>query len=252
MTACLLGSRKVESYEGTNPTTMGVDVGDAKGIHVRIDEQLPARRPGELNPRRALWIGTVSSFEAVAELIDRFRVHMVAVDANPERRSARWLRGTFPGRVVLVEFSLPLADPLKLDTDDAGVPLRAVVNRTDAIDGMMDSIRRGRNWPLAPQDLPTGWMAQMKALVRKSDVDTRGRPFRHYVTTGTDGDDFAFADVYGLVATELWRAMGAAQARLVAAQGKVLGERELGHRGVNLTGMGGGGEYTPGFGEDVR
>lgn len=250
MAAALLGEAPAASYNGLNPTTMGVDIGDEKGIHVRVDEQLPAGPRGGLNPRRALWIGTVTSFEEVAGLIDRFGVHVCVVDANPERRYARLLRGVYPGRVLLCEYGGPFEDPLKLTTDDAGVPLQVRVNRTDAIDGMMDSIRQGRNRPLLPQFLPAGWMAQMKALVRKQDTDTKGRPYRHYVTTGTNGDDFAHADVYALVATEMWRALGAAQRRLVEAQGRPMTNREVGMQGVNLSGLGNGDvDYRPGFGE---
>jgi hypothetical protein len=232
--ACSFGiRRRVERYVGANPTTMGVDVAGERDLNVWIDEQLPPEQDGIPNPRQALWIGTASSFEEVAQMIDRFRVHMVAVDSNPERRFAKLLRATYPGRVVLVEYaSLNDADPLKLEVDDVGVPLKARVNRTDAIDGMMDAIRQVRSRPL--QDPPPGWMAQMKSLHRVTRLDKKGRPYREYVTTGTDGDDYAHAGVYALVATELWRALGSAGVILAERSGRPLPDEEFGLRRVNL------------------
>lgn len=226
-------ARAVESYTGPYPTTMGIDVGDEKGIHVWIDEQLPQERADMPNPRRALWIGKVSSFEEAARLMDVFRVSVAAVDYNPERRLARSLRGAYPGRVVLVEFATTFnSDPMKLDMDPADVPLRALVNRTDMLDAMMDAIRQQRSRPL--QAVPQGWAEQMKSLVRKTTVNTRGQPVRTYETTGSAGEDYAMAAGYAVVATELWRAFGQAQALLVAQQGHILREQEMGFRPVRL------------------
>lgn len=231
--ACSFGEEQVEMYAGPLPTTMGVDVAGERDLNVQIDAQLPPEAPGIPNPRQTLWCGRCSTFEQVAELIQLFRVHVVAVDSNPERRMAKALRATFPGRVVLVEYATTHDAPtLKLEADDVGVPLKVRVNRTDAIDGMMDAIRHVRQRPLRTP--PPGWAAQMKALVRKTELDTKGRPFRHYVTTGTEGDDYAHTATYALVATELWRAFGLVQQQLEEAQGHHLPDEEMGFSRVRL------------------
>lgn len=244
--AMSFGIERVEAYYGGNPTTMGVDVAGERDLNVQIDEQLPPERENVPNPRRTLWCGTCESFEEVCDLIERFNVHVVAVDGNPERRMGRTLRATYPGRVVLVEYTDPLAEPLMLKNDDDGMPLMAKVNRTDAIDAMMDAIRQVRQIPLRTP--PAKWKAQMKALVRRTELDAKDRPIRRYVTTGTDGDDYAHCATYALVATELWRAFTRAQQQLAAQRGRRMPDEELGFKRVSLAGMGD--AYTPGLGEE--
>lgn len=246
--AAALGlERAVHAYTGPNPTTMGVDIGDSKGIHIQIDEQLPAEGGERMNPRRTLWVGTVQTWDEIAQLVRLFNVAVVALDYNPERRDARTLREQFYGRVVMVEFATAYgAAPMDLKLDDNGVPLRALVSRTDMLDGMMDAIRTRRSRPLQPQAWPVKWATQMKALHRKAELDTKGRPFYTYDTTGSDGDDYAFAAGYALIATELWRAFGWAHEQIVASQGRPVGEEEIGFRRVQL-GMGVH-DYDPGMG----
>jgi hypothetical protein len=94
---------------------------------------------------------------------------------------------------------------------------------------------------------PAKWKAQMKALVRRTELDSKDRPIRRYVTTGTDGDDFAHCATYALVATELWRSFARAQQQLAAARGRYMPDEELGFNRVRLTGDAA--DYTPGLGE---
>jgi len=235
MRACGLGlPRRVESYTGRNPTTMGVDVGDRKGIHVTIDEQLPAPVEGVLNPRQTLWCGIVKSWDEVAEKMELFRVHMAAIDMNPERRWVRLLRAHFPGRVVGVEYEWnPSAPPFVLESDPAGVPEKVRVYRTDAIDGMMDAVRQVRWRPL--QVPPPQWLEQMQALRRKLEIDPKKlRPFWIYEETGNAGADFAHSAVYAMIATELWRTQVGLQAQALQARGHVLPDAEMGFRRLRL------------------
>lgn len=253
LAACELGGPKVEAYVGFNPITMGVDVAGERDLNVWIDEQLAPEHPSIPNPRRALWIGTCSSFEQLVKLVEAFRPAVIAIDSNPERRMAKALRSTFaPGRVVLVEYDAKNAsESIKVDTGEKGtplegVPLKARVNRTEAIDAMMDSIRQLRNLPL--RDPPHGWFDQMRALKRKTVLDAKGNVSRVYATTGTQGDDYAHAAVYALVATELWRMRGGANAMI--PRDRHIPDEELGFQRVRLSGDNANITYRPGLGED--
>lgn len=254
LAACELGGEKREFYRGPFVSTMGVDVAGERDLTVWIDEQLPPENPELPNPRRALWIGEVRSFEDVIRLIDLFGCAVISVDDNPERRMAKALQATFaPGRVVLAEYALTYgAESIKVKTGEPltpleGVPLTVQTNRTEAIDAMMDSIRQLRNLPL--RDPPPRWFDQMRALKRKTEIDTKGRPVRTYITTGTQGDDYAHAAVQALLATELWRMRGGANA--LVQRERPLPDEELGFKRVRLAGDNAAiDSWSPGLGED--
>lgn len=247
--ACALGGPMENSYEGWYQTTMGVDVAGERALSVRISEQLPPDNPGLPNRRRALWIGEVDSFREVEHLMHVFKVSLCAIDANPERRFAKTLRAAFPGRVVLVEYEAKNEkESIKVTTGEAGTPFEGIplsvrVNRTEAIDSMMDSIRQKRNLPLA--DPPSNYVAQMRSLKRKTVISQTGKVQRVYVTSGTLGDDYAHAEVYDLVATELWRMMSGVQ-QIEAQEGRAVPDEEIGFERVRLV-DGDTDEYRPGL-----
>lgn len=258
MAAAALGvecPREPRGYTGPNPITMGVDVAGERALNVRISEQLPAEEQGVANPRRAVWVGTVDSFQHVAKLMNDYRVHVCCVDANPERRLAKTLRAHFPGRVILVEYNPNYgSDALKVAETGApgtaleGVPLKVQLNRTEAIDAMMDSIRQARNRP--PQHPSQRYVDHLMSLKRVTDVDANGRVKRVYETTGSQGDDFAHAEVYDLAATELWRMKRGIS--LAQPAPRNLPDEAVGFRRVQLAGDSAvDGDYNPGFGEKV-
>lgn len=252
LAACELGGAMVDGYSGQYPTTMGVDVAGERDLNVRIDEQLPAENPMLPNPRRALWIGRVKTFEQLVQMIQAFRCHVVVIDDNPERRMAKAVRATFaPGRVILCGYNAD-SDSATIDVKTGpagspleGVPLNVRVNRTEAIDAMMDSIRQLRNLPL--RDPPPGWFDQMRALRRKTELDKKGRVKRLYVTVGNAGDDYAHTDVYALVATELWRMRGGAN--MLRPRDHSVPDEEIGFKRMNLRRDDGSPGYHAGFNE---
>ena len=148
----------------------------------------------------------------------------------PERRQARALAATFPGRVVLCWYdeSNPRADAYRLDPKKNVV----AVNRTEAIDAMMDSIRQHRKAP--PRNPPRRYVDQLRAPKRRTVEDTKGRPKRIYVSTGTAGDDYAHAEVYALVASEVWKGLQRMDAETRAAIGEPIADEDLGFRRAKL------------------
>lgn len=237
LAACSFGGPMLGGATGEYPVTMGVDVAGERNLSVRISEQLPPEDPEMPNARRAIWIGEVGNFNEVERLMGLFSVQMCAIDARPETRMAKSLRAAFPGRIVLVEYDpRNESESFKVEAGEVGTPLEGVplkvkVNRTEAIDAMMDSIRQQRNLPLA--DPPQNYVAQLRAPKRKVVISQTGKVSRVYVSTGTVGDDYAHAEVYDLVATELWRMMrGIVAAR--ADDGRHVPDEELGFRRVKL------------------
>lgn len=180
---------QMESYRGRFPVTMGLDVASERDLSCRISEHHPD------GSRRMLKVFMPKDFSEVAEAMRRFNVTLAAVDSMPERRSAKGLMSEFPGRVVLVIYEDNWRAPAWRYAPDENT---VHVNRTEAIDAMMDSIRDGSNW-LSKQEAPM-YREQLKALKRRIEEDKKGNPRKIYVKTGQHGDDYAHAEVYDLVA----------------------------------------------------
>lgn len=201
------------SYKSRRTRTGGLDVASERDLSLRIDEHM------EDGTRQAIYIGEPKNFSEVAELVRDYGLHLLVVDSMPERRQARALAATFPGRVHLASYDYrDDADAFKFDPKKNLV----TINRTGAIDAMMDGIRHQRNAPLRKP--PPRYYAQMKAPKRRTELDTKQRPIRVYVSSGTEGDDYAHAEVYALVASEMFALRGQVLVGQAAAQGEVLDE----------------------------
>jgi len=232
--AASMGREAMAFYTAGHPTTMGIDVASERALSVRISEQLPD------GSRQAIYIGEVDSFQEVAELLERYNVHVAVIDSMPERRSARALAATYPGRVFLCTYDENLKDPWTLDVDRITV----TANRTEAIDAMMDSIRQKRNRPLRTP--PVGYVDQLKAPKRRTVLDTKGRPRRVYVSTGAD--DYAHTEVFDMIATELWRLLTGLQTQRDRERTPIPDE-QLGFRRLRLDDLDSD-DYQPGLGND--
>lgn len=192
------------SYTGNNLVTMGVDVASARALNVRISEW------ADDGSKRALFIGEVENFNDLQRLMERFSVKMAAIDHLPEGRLARSFAERFPGRVYLVAYDTTRSprdtEVLKVN-EEARL---ATVRRVEAIDATFEQIRLQMN--KLPEDLPPGYVQQLQALVRVAEKDEIGRVTVSYRSTGAD--DYAHAEVYDLVASELWRFRTTAEALL--------------------------------------
>jgi hypothetical protein len=185
------GYAQLTGYTGDRLVTMGVDVASTRNLNVRISEHL---RDGV---KRALYIGEAKSFDEVGELIRRFRVNMTAIDHLPEHRLAMGLAEQYAGLVYLVNYSAPKVGPVL--TVNEGLRT-ASVRRTEAIDATFQQMREQRNH--LPIDLPEGYAQQMTTLVRHVTVDESDKVVVSYKATGPH--DYAQAEVYDLIAGELW------------------------------------------------
>jgi phage terminase large subunit GpA len=192
----------LEGLTSARLVTLGADAKGRGTLHVTIREHLDEFR------RRMVWVGTVDSFTRLGELMDLYGVNMAAVDRAPEWQQAHAFCNRFPGRAYAVGFLTgkharniaKLDVPMIVKDDERS----ASVRRVQAIDTMLAEYRR--QWVLLPplEALPDEFPRHLQALVRvvEEHPDETGRKQVFYRSIGPD--DFALADVYNVMAAELW------------------------------------------------
>ncbi|HEY8645295.1 MAG TPA: phage terminase large subunit family protein [Gaiellaceae bacterium] len=181
-------------YDGQNLVTAGVDVASVRVLNVRVSEHLDDLYTNG-HRKRALFIGTVDSFSELEQLLERYRVSFAVIDGNPDRRLALGLAERHVGKIYICDYARGLRDPIVVNTDTRHVS----VDRVIAIDAMIDVMRQQRN--LLPEGLPDNYADQMIAIRRRLVSDQYGDRTAVYESTGAD--DYAHAETYDLVATEV-------------------------------------------------
>jgi hypothetical protein len=166
-------------------------------LHLADDAGNPTYR------KQALWIGEVEdgpegkAFAQLALLMNRFGVHLAAIDALPETRMAREFQTRFWGRVFLIHLSGTQKDALKIDWDQQ----EATAGRTVSMDATVELFRRQMNY--LPQDLPDGYVSHLTANIRRVLVK-EGTNEQRVVWEPTRPDDYAMAELFDMLANELW------------------------------------------------
>jgi hypothetical protein len=183
-----------DSYNGTNFVTAGIDVASTRALNVRISEHLdPLTERG--HRKRALWIGTVDSFDELPGLITRYDIGVLVIDHMPEWRLAQGLVETFPGCVYTCHYASQQHDALFIDTEDRKVG----VQRTPAFDATVEVLRAQRN--LLPEDMPRDYVSHMVTPRRVVESDEYDRQTAKWEERGAS--DYFHAEVYDLIATEV-------------------------------------------------
>lgn len=185
--------------------TAGVDVGSLLHVTISIIE-----RDEEGNPiRRARFVGTVSRFEELEDLLDRYHVDLCVVDAAPELHKAQELRDAYVERGTCDVWLCRFYPTPRLGAQKYGMKLdyrsRVVqVDRTSVFDVSFYDVVEGRR--RFPRDCFSvlGWAEQMKAPIRVTDTDRS----RIVWTEGSAPDHFRLSDVYDRVAIDLLDAGG--------------------------------------------
>lgn len=212
-----------EGRTSFNLKTMGVDVASARACTVRVSEHLSD------TTKRSLFIGDVSAFEAgaeewvgamadkLAEVAERFGVNMVAIDHLPEPRLAETLAARLPGRVFLVAYNTADQPPKSGEIWNVDAETRrVVVHRTSAIDATLEMFRLQRNLIPDLEELPPDYADQLGAVVRIVERDEKDKVKVYYRSIGPD--DRAQAEVYDLMATEVFHHMAGIGALAEAAR----------------------------------
>jgi Phage terminase large subunit (GpA) len=191
-----------EGYNGTNPVTMGVDMASVRDATVRISEHL-----SEVE-KRALYIGEVGDedlaqfLRKLGDLMIRYRVNMAAIDHLPDGRVSRAFASMFPGLVYVTALVDERMDQI-IKWDDQ--TMKCSARRTESIDAMISMMKAQKNrLPYTELDeLPEGYAEQMKSPQRFEEEDEEtGKRVVGYISTGPD--DYAMAETFDMIATELW------------------------------------------------
>lgn len=194
LAACVREFTQEMGYVGSNLITMGVDVASTRALNVRISEHLDDTR------KRGLLLREVDSFDDLALLMERFQVNMACIDHLPEGRLARSFAERFAGRVMIVAYNTnpsPKDDKVLMVNEEARM---VTARRVEAMDATAEQFRQQHN--LLPADLPEGYVDAMQAPVRVVQEDELGRKTVSYRSMGQD--DWFHAEVYDLVATEMF------------------------------------------------
>lgn len=226
----------LEEYTDFRIVVAGLDAASERHLNLRVSELTQQGR------RRCIHLSQPANFNEVSVLMDRLKIDALVVDSQPERRYARALAAEFPGRVFLCRYDeKPEADAIRYDPEKNII----TVNRTEAIDAMMDAYREGTVTALKRE--PAGWREQMKSMKRRIEEDSKGRPVKRYVSTSSMGDDYAHAETFELVAGEMVVLLQMAGQKVGEAEPQALTEEQIGYRRAPLDADGD--FYTPGFGE---
>ena len=144
----------------------------------------------------ALFVGVVPDFNVLATLMTNFKVNMAGIDHEPEWRLANAFAEKFAGRVYLLNYAhqkLALMPNKEMHTASA--------RRVEAMDAAFEGIRNQSNH--LPQNLHDDYAKHLMSNVRVVETDDVGRTTVQYRKVG-GADDYAHAEVYDLLATELW------------------------------------------------
>lgn len=177
---------------------MGIDVGAR--IHVRINGE----KPGEDKPY-VLYMGSVTTWAEVDDLMERFRIQMAVADSMPDIHAAADFVARHKGRAVLADYptgmaalkGMLFAPDKKKAVEDGFVR----VNRTMALDRVFTAVSAVReHWPEQYVRDPEV-IGHMTGMARTTAIDGRGQVVADWVRLKPD--HFFHAGAYAAVAREL-------------------------------------------------
>jgi hypothetical protein len=161
----------------------GIDVGQR--IHIRINGE----KPGEPKPY-VLWMGSVTTWAEVDDLMERFHIQMAVVDSMPDIHAAADFVARHKGRAVLADYPTQM-NALKgmLFTPETKKAVQdgfVRVNRTMALDRVFTAISAQReHWPSRYTSDPEV-IGHMTAMARVTSLDGRGQVVADWVRLKPD------------------------------------------------------------------
>jgi len=204
--ACIRNYRLQDPHDVNVLTTMGIDVGT--WLHVIINQWLlPSTLGNDLNTTaipKVIYIGKVKRFEELDRLMRDFSINQAVIDMFPERRLAKQFADRFPGYVKLCYYARGIAGRSMVEPKDENelvVDWRINVDRTGWLDTTLGRFHNSRI--MLPQDTPSEYVENIKAMIRKPGVDAYDNPTVDYVKPENVADHYAHAQTYAEIALPL-------------------------------------------------
>jgi len=190
------GITEFRKFYHTYWSTMGIDVG-AK-LHVKVST---------IN-EQGLWeivlLAELDEFEQLDEIIKRYKVGAIVVDAYPETREAKRLENKYKGKVWLARYpSAPQLETARFgQLQDDDPTFYVDISRTEAMDEVQTSIIEGKEaWPESVRHHESFYaMMQAPVKVKTTKVRKDGSQETRYVYQETGPDHWYHAFVYEYVA----------------------------------------------------
>jgi len=214
---------------------MGVDQGnEIQAIVVRYDKE-----NNKINVVLIELIPAEVGFDRVGELMRLFEIKKAVIDGDPNRHSVKKLRESFPGRVLIADYSRiertwqVSVKEEKNQKSKGKVPTNVAVNRTDVFDKFIGTVQDGM-WSLpggvAPianivETLISQWTKIKRDVEFKTMPDGRKQELAVYRSVGPD--HLAHSAVYALIAVEIGKGKGF-KSRMVGHQAPVSEEAQDG------------------------
>jgi hypothetical protein len=188
----------------------GIDVG-SRSLNVDICV-VRQRDDDQRYVRIGRWTGEVGTFDAVYDLLVRYRVNVAVVDARPETRAAQQLRDRCTETGVCDVWLCQFHATDRVGAQDYGLRQDydrklVTVDRTQLLDATMDDARvhpARRTWPEDVWRVP-GWADQMQAPKRVMNESGT----RYVWSEGNLDDHYRFSDAYTRVAADIMATQGA-------------------------------------------
>lgn len=196
---CIGTYKRWASVGGNALITAGVDVG--RWLHFEIDKwHLHPTATVDINAQArpdVINYGKVRNFEEIDELIRRFSISSLVIDAHPETRKAQELAGRFPGIVKLCTYVQGITGKqIHIAPEEES---RVSVDRTSWLDLSLGRFRNGEI--TLPVDLEQEYKTHLKSQVRIYEKDKYGNPVGRYVK-GSDDDHYGHARNYAEIALQ--------------------------------------------------
>jgi hypothetical protein len=178
---------------------MGVDVGRVLHTVIRSAQNT------ETGERDQLFAGEVESFEALGDLVRRFRVRGVVIDALPETRKAREFQAAFPKGVVWLAYYVNQRQGTKRTEAAQWDDENGVVNldRTRSLDAMFARFYDATNTLPGHIKNQADYYEHLKAQVRVVEDGANGEKVVQYVQAEGRPDHYAHAENYCAVAGDV-------------------------------------------------